>query len=253
MTFISGSTSRQGDTLLSMADRVGITTWKKQDFGPSTALGTLNMPMIELASFYATIADGGVRHPYRSILRIETADGTPLYQAAAEPQGRSGHQPASGLHVDLRADRRRRPRAGLQHQQPLSFPNYPVAAKTGTAQGLKGPSDIVTMGYSPYLAMGVWMGNTNNDDMAQNTIGIAGAGYVFSDVMQWAIDNYKWPKVSGFPIPSDMARGQFNCVTGLAPYQGETIAPCKINPLTQLNCPRAVSAANWEAGDFGRL
>jgi hypothetical protein len=50
--------------------------------------------------------------------------------------------------------------------------------------------------------------------------------------MQWAIDNYKWPKVAGFPIPSDMARGQFNCVTGLAPYQGETIAPCQLNLLT---------------------
>jgi hypothetical protein len=41
------------------------------------------MPMIDLASFYA-IADGGVRYPYRSILRIETAD-TP-HQAPANPR-----------------------------------------------------------------------------------------------------------------------------------------------------------------------
>jgi membrane peptidoglycan carboxypeptidase len=232
MTFISGSTPREGDELLSMADRVGITSWKKQDFGPSTALGTLNMPMIELASFYATIADGGVRHPYRSILRIETADGTPLYQAAANPKGEQVISPQAAYMLTsvLTDDAARVP--VFNTNNPLSFPNYPVAAKTGTAQGLKGPSDIVTMGYSPYLAMGVWMGNTNNDDMAQNVIGIAGAGYVFSDVMHWAIDNYKWPNVAGFPIPPDMARGQFNCVTGLAPYQGETIAPCPLNLLT---------------------
>ena len=51
-----------GDTLESMASRVGITSWAKGRFGPSTALGTLEMPMIELASFYATIADGGASH-----------------------------------------------------------------------------------------------------------------------------------------------------------------------------------------------
>jgi membrane peptidoglycan carboxypeptidase len=232
MTFISGSTSRQGDTLESMASRVGITSWSKGLYGPSTALGTINMPMIQLASFYATIADGGVRHPYRSILRIETADGTPLYQAAANPKGEQVVSPQAAYMLTsvLTDDNARLP--VFNDHNPLSFPDYPVAAKTGTAQGLKGPSDIVTMGYSPYLAMGVWMGNTDNTDMAANTIGIAGAGYVFSDVMQWAIDNYKWPKVTGFPIPDKMARGQFNCVTGLAPFQGETIAPCKLNAVT---------------------
>jgi membrane peptidoglycan carboxypeptidase len=232
MNFISGSTSRQGDTLESMADRVGITSWTKGRFGPSTALGSLEMPMIELASFYATIADGGVRHPYRSILRIETADGTPLYQAPANPKGEQVVSPQAAYMLTsvLTDDAARVP--VFNYNNPLSFPNYPVAAKTGTSQGKIGPSDIVTMGYSPYLAMGVWMGNTDNSDMAKNIIGIAGAGYVFSDVMQWAIDNYKWPKVGGFPIPANMARGQFNCVTGLAPYQGETIAPCKLNKVS---------------------
>jgi membrane peptidoglycan carboxypeptidase len=232
MNFISGSTSRQGDTLESMADRVGITSWTKGRFGPSTALGSLEMPMIELASFYATIADGGVRHPYRSILRIETADGTPLYQAPANPKGEQVVSPQAAYMLTsvLTDDAARVP--VFNYNNPLSFPNYPVAAKTGTSQGKIGPSDIVTMGYSPYLAMGVWMGNTDNSDMAKNIIGIAGAGYVFSDTMQWAIDNYKWPKVSGFPIPANMARGQFNCVTGLAPYQGETIAPCKLNKVS---------------------
>jgi membrane peptidoglycan carboxypeptidase len=232
MTFISGSTSRQGDTLLSMADRVGITSWAKGRFGPATALGSLEMPMIELASFYATIADGGVRHPYRSILRIETADGTPLYQAPANPKGEQVVSPQAAYMLTsvLTDDMARVP--VFNFDNPLSFPNYPVAAKTGTAQGKIGPSDIVTMGYSPYLAMGVWMGNTDNSDMVKNTIGIAGAGYVFSDVMNWAITNYKWPKVSGFPIPANMARGQFNCITGLAPFQGETPAPCPLNKVS---------------------
>jgi membrane peptidoglycan carboxypeptidase len=245
MTYISGSTSRQGDTLESMAGRVGITSWEKGLYGPSTALGTINMPMIQLASFYATIADGGVRHPYRSILRIETADGTPLYQAAANPKGEQVVSPQAAYMLTsvLTDDNARLP--VFNDHNPLSFPDYPVAAKTGTAQGLKGPSDIVTMGYSPYLAMGVWMGNTDNSDMAANTIGIAGAGYVFSDVMQWAIDNYKWPKVSGFPIPDKMARGQFNCVTGLAPFQGETIAPCKLNVVV----PGSVNLYDGYGGD----
>jgi hypothetical protein len=66
------------------------------------------------------------------------------------------------------------------------------------------------------------VGNADNSDMTPGIIGIAGAGYVFHDVMEWAMDNYKWPEQSAFPIPSGMAMGAFGCNAGLAPYQGET-------------------------------
>jgi membrane peptidoglycan carboxypeptidase len=128
-----------------------------------------------------------------------------------------------------------RARAGdFKVENPLCFTCYPdnlgfgasdngqqyIAAKTGTSQGATGPKDVVTMGYSRYMALGVWAGNSDpNDDLKPNIIGITGAGYVFHDVMAWAIKNYHWP-ARPFPIPDGMTRAQFNCNTGLAPYKG---------------------------------
>src|SRR6185437_12658759 len=88
-------------------------------------------------------------------------------------------------------------------------------------------SDIVTMGYTPYLAMGVWVGNSDGSDMNSGIIGVTGAGYVFHDVMDWAIKNYKWPAQGHFPGPPGMAFGTFNGVTGRAPYKDDTHQPCK--------------------------
>ena len=94
---------------------------------------------------------------------------------------------------------------------------------------INGARDIVTMGYSPYMALGVWAGNADSTDLG-NVIGISGAGYIFHDVMAWAIQHYNWPRGQQFPIPSGMALGSFNCATGLAPYKD------KPNPGT---CPYA--------------
>jgi hypothetical protein len=70
------------------------------------------------------------------------------------------------------------------------------------------------------LTVGVWVGNTDaNDPMTAGIIGIAGAGYIFHDVMDWAAKNYKWAPDASFPIPSGLALGTFNCNTGLAPYK----------------------------------
>jgi membrane carboxypeptidase/penicillin-binding protein PbpC len=67
----------------------------------------------------------------------------------------------------------------------------------------------------------VWIGNSNGNEM-HNIIGIAGAGYVFHDVMRWSVDYFKWPHNATFPIPDGLAHSAFNCNTGLAPYKDST-------------------------------
>ena len=110
------------------------------------------------------------------------------------------------------------------NNNPLWLPAWPshyqydhIAAKTGTSQG---PMDIVTMGYSPYMVLGVWAGNTDGGDPVKDVIGITGSGYIFHDVMLWAAKHYKWPESVGFNRPSDMVYAQLGCGAGLAPYKG---------------------------------
>ncbi len=240
-----GDSQDTSSNLLSMAQRLGVTTLQARPLGPATALGAQDIPLLQLTGAYATFADAGVRHPYRAILQIQDSQGNILYQAPQSPQGQQVLSPqAAYMLTSILTDNKARlpdfgwynplffgnqyqyGAADANHQ--LDYPNLQIAAKTGTSQG---PLDIVTMGYSPYLALGVWFGNTDgNDPLAPNIIGIAGAGYVFHDLMQWSILHYKWPTNAQFPIPTGLALGQVNCTTGLAPYKGQKSQDCAFHP-----------------------
>lgn len=62
----------------------------------------------------------------------------------------------------------------------LTLPDRRVAAKTGTTNGNK---DSWTMGFTPQLTVGVWVGNTDNESMDRTT-GATGAAPIWNAVMQ---------------------------------------------------------------------
>ena len=75
------------------------------------------------------------------------------------------------------------------------------------------------MGYTPYLTVGVWAGNSDNSKM-QNVIGITGAGPIWHDVMEYASQYYNYP-ADDFVKPSDVQLGTVSALTGLLPHPGE--------------------------------
>lgn len=255
MQFVGATPSTAG-AFLAEAQRMGVTSLTAGNMGPTTALGTQNISLLQLTNAYAVFADQGKHVPPRAVLEIADPWGKVLYKAP-QPQAAQVLSPQAAYEITsvLSDGPARVP--DFNNWNPLEFndPNTPgaigytpanvynfpdIAAKTGTSQGIQGPRDIVTMGYSPYMAVGVWAGNSDSTDLAQHIIGIAGAGYIFHDIMTWAIKNYKWPTGQEFPIPADMARGDFNCATGLAPYKGVTQAQaCAFAPP-----PKAKGATN---------
>src|SRR5262249_24592041 len=151
--------------------------------------------------------NNGKRVPPRAILRIETGSGQQIYPVLPGPEI---VPPAQGVQVispqtaymmtNILIDNKARAQDFGYTNNPLHFDagrdgadltSFQFAAKTGTSQGANGPQDIVTVGYSPYLSLGVWIGNSNGKEM-HDIIGIAGAGYVFHDVMRWSVDYFKW-------------------------------------------------------------
>ncbi|HEX2792295.1 MAG TPA: hypothetical protein VHO23_01085, partial [Candidatus Paceibacterota bacterium] len=69
---------------------------------------------------------------------------------------------------------------------PLTFPGYDVAAKTGTTNESR---DAWTVGYSPTIAVGAWAGNNDNTPMVKEI-----AGYIVApmwhEVMEKALAKY---------------------------------------------------------------
>jgi membrane peptidoglycan carboxypeptidase len=242
MAFV-GDTPDNSQNFVSMASRLGIGSTPgcpsitADNMGPTTALGTQDVCLLDITSAYGVFANGGKRAPARAILRVVDASGNVVYQAPAIPQTAQVISPEAAYMVtSILTDNKARAQDFKYEENPLHFEpargeNYSIglAAKTGTSSGPTGPRDILTIGYSPYLAVGAWLGNANSADMASDIIGVAGAGYVFHDVMLWALKNYHWPTNAQFPVPSDMVLGTFNCETGLAPYKGETADQLKCN------------------------
>jgi membrane peptidoglycan carboxypeptidase len=205
--------------VLNMAGRLGIkevASRKPSSLGPSMALGTAEVSLLDLTSAYATFANQGVHVPPTSILEITDSQGHPLYTYnAAHPGGvRAVRADVAFLMSSILADK-----ASRIHEfgagNPLEL-DRPAAAKTGTTDSFR---DNWTMGYTPYTAVGVWAGNSDNSIM-NNVIGITGAGPIWHDVMEYVSQYYNYPP-DDFIKPPDVHAGTVSAITGLLPHPGE--------------------------------
>lgn len=79
----------------------------------------------------------------------------------------------------------------------LVIPGHHVAAKTGTTNDFR---DNLTVGYTPNLAVAVWVGNADHSAM-QNVTGIVGAAPIFHGFMAQALSGQPdaW-----FPVPGGL-------------------------------------------------
>jgi membrane peptidoglycan carboxypeptidase len=205
--------------VLNMAGRLGLTEVANRSpssFGPSMALGTSEVSLLHLTSAYATFANQGVRVPPTSILEITDNQGYPLYiYNSAHPQGvHALRADVAFLISSILSDTKSR-----YHEfgpgNPLEL-DRPAAAKTGTTQSFR---DNWTIGYTPYVTVGVWAGNSDNTTM-NNIIGITGAGPIWHDVMEYVSHQYNYPP-DDFSKPSDVHAMAVSAYTGLAPHPGE--------------------------------
>jgi penicillin-binding protein 1A len=173
------------------AKACGITTLNPP-FGPSIVLGGWEVKLIEITSAYGVFAADGVRYPYFGILRIEDSNGRVIEEN--KPSGiRVLDKNATRLLNDVLSDNEARaPMFGLR--SPLYFENYQVAVKTGTSQDYR---DAWTIGYTPSLVVGVWVGNNNQEPM-KKLPGVMLAAPIFHDFLEKVLP--KFPK-ENFPKP----------------------------------------------------
>ena len=209
------------NNVVNMASRLGlseIANLPAQRLVPSMAIGSAEVTPLDMTGAYATFANQGVREPQTSVLQITDNQGNLIYKFDENhPKGVR----ALGADVSFLVSSMLSDKAARYHE--FSPGNYleldrPAAAKTGTTDSFR---DNWTVGYTPYLATGVWAGNSNNVTMTQNTIGITGAAPIWHDVMELASQKYNFP-ADDFAIPANVHRGVVSATTGLAPRAGES-------------------------------
>lgn len=158
---------------------VGITTLQDPNrYGLSLVLGGGEVNLLELTSAYGVFATEGLKTPPVSILKIEDSNGNEIEKNTKESTKVLDTQVAREINDILSDNNARAPIFGASNA--LYFPEYQVAAKTGTTQYF---NDAWTVGYSPSIVMGVWVGNNNNASINKKT-GIGLAAPIWRKVME---------------------------------------------------------------------
>ena len=154
---------------LKTARDFGITTLTDtSNYGLSLVLGGGDVNLLELTSAYGIFAAEGVRAPPTFILKIEDSSGNIIEEHKPNSTKVLDAQIARQINNILSDNNNRGPVFG--YNSPLYLPGYQVAAKTGTTQSFK---DGWTMGYTPFVVVGVWTGNNDNTPTKDEGVGIA--------------------------------------------------------------------------------
>ncbi|MGI8423870.1 MAG: transglycosylase domain-containing protein [Chloroflexota bacterium] len=181
--------------VIKMARTLGVTT--ELPPVPSLTLGAGVVRLLDMTSAYGVFANGGSRVEPTPFLKITDSHGAVIHELT-QPRGQQvipgfvAYQVADVL-SDVAA---RRPAFG----NVLDLAGGRIAAvKTGTTNDYK---DSWTIGFTPSLVTGVWVGNTDNSAMLQ-VAGSLGAGYVWKDFMEQTL---RGQPSQPFRMPADAVR-----------------------------------------------
>lgn len=152
---------------INLATASGITTLNTPDhYGLTLALGAAEVRLLDLVSAYGTFANQGVHNPATGIMSVTDESGNVLEEFTERQTQVMDPGVAADITAMLSNNEARFP--AYQPNNPLTFPGYDVAAKTGTTNDYK---DTWTIGYTPNLVAGVWAGNNDASPMVKETAG----------------------------------------------------------------------------------
>ena len=188
----------------------------KAHYGLSLILGSAEIQLIELTNLYASLADHGRITPYKIAIPQHTNDipwkrskHFESNQKSRNTTNRMGKQlispEASFILSEMLSDVRR-PDLASSFEAATNLPK--VAWKTGTSYGHR---DAWSIGYTPNLAIGVWVGNFDGHGTA-GLVGSEVAAPILFAIFNTVIDrdNTKW-----FDQPPEVHTRQVCALSGM--------------------------------------
>ncbi|MDD5102787.1 MAG: transglycosylase domain-containing protein [Candidatus Peribacteraceae bacterium] len=179
------------DAVLQTAARTGIVTpssvrererktYSQFAFGYPLAIGSAEVPLLEMVQGYLTLANAGIRRPLTAVRSVKAVDGTLLSPLPAPPAQAIIPLYARWLTWIL-SDTSIRPTPAWNAA--LTVPGIQAAVKTGTSDRCvhydfasgrctQLPGDVWTLGYSPEFVLGIWAGNADYSPLARDANGM---------------------------------------------------------------------------------
>ena len=195
--------------LFQFGAQVGITPFGNPDqYDLSLALGGGEVRLIDLTAGYAAFAAGGYRVDPFAILEIQDAQGSVLYQHSSSSPRRVIDERVAWLITDILSDDSAR-LLGFQPHSTLNL-DRPAAVKTGTTTNFH---DNWTVGFTPNLVVGVWVGNASHEAM-RDVNGLTGAAPIWHQVMRDILANQP---AKDFQQPPGLKQVEICAYSGLLP------------------------------------
>ena len=192
---------------------MGITTLTDESrYGPALVLGGGEVKLLDHVSAYGVFATGGIRNEPVTILRVINAEGKILEEYKEKSGQRVLDEQVAFLMNSVLSDNSARAFVfGAANH--LTIGGRVVAAKTGTTQEYK---DAWTIGYSPQLVAGVWVGNNDNTPMKPGSDGGVIAAPIWNAFMRRALEG---KESLPFQRPEKIRDIRVDSLTGKLPTQ----------------------------------
>ena len=192
------------DNVIQNAKKAGLTTLDKtaSEYGLPLALGSGQAKLIEMTNAYAAFANEGKHSDIQLVLNIVNKNKEKIYEEKVASS--SVWSPGTAFIISsILSDNSAR--SEIFGSSLTVSANRPVAVKTGTTEDYR---DAWTIGYTPSLAIGVWIGNNDNSQMS-SVAGSSGSGPIWLSLMRQLLTN---KPVEKFNQPStvvarDICRG----------------------------------------------
>ena len=173
---------------IDFAKNAGITTFKDdKNYGLALALGASEAKLTELTNVYAGFANAGDQHPIKLIESVTSKYGD-ILKRKDEKSKRIISEGGAYLISNILSDNQAR--AGM-FGSTLTVGNKKVAVKTGTTDDNR---DAWTIGYTPDIALGIWVGNNDNSPMSN------GGGIMAGPIWRGSMLSYTANQSAGDPF-----------------------------------------------------
>jgi penicillin-binding protein 1C len=185
--------------MVKLGQDMGESHWENPEkYGLSVTLGSADSTMLDMATVFGTLKNGGERVDLNPIILVTDSRGTILEQKTDITRTRILPTGVAYIITDIISDNKiRTPVFGSN--SPLEIPNHKVAVKTGTSDNKR---DNWVIGFSKNYLVAVWVGNNDNSPMSPTLAsGITGAAPIWHQVMVNLLEKTPELKVE---IPPDV-------------------------------------------------
>ncbi len=161
---------------IEFATSLGITTLQEEaDYGLALVLGAAEVPLVEMTNAYAVFANEGVWNEYSTYTEVRDKKGKTVLENTPDSRRVLPEAVAYLISSILSDNKARSDTFGGS----LSL-SRTAAVKTGTTNDYK---DALTIGYTPQITVGVWIGNNDNTPMT-SVAGSLGAAPIWRQIME---------------------------------------------------------------------